>query len=66
MIARDHLYQMNVKATSKDHGFLFCDSVQSDPAEICDVSFNARLVPSQLTNFCSNTEAIGEKGSSTP
>ena len=48
IIPRDQLYQMYVKATSRDHGFLYCDLMQSDPSKMFYSSFNARLVPSQL------------------
>ena len=42
---REQLYQMYVKATSRDHVFLYCDLMQSDPAKMFYASFNARLVP---------------------
>ena len=45
IIPRQQLYQMYVKATSRDHGFLYCDLMQSDPAKMFYASFNARLVP---------------------
>ena len=31
IIPKELLYQMYVKATNRDHGFLFCDLMQSDP-----------------------------------
>ena len=45
IIPREQLYQMYVKATGKDHGFLYCNLMQSDPAKMFYSSFNARLVP---------------------
>ena len=40
---------MYVKATSRDHGFLYCDLMQSDPAKMFYASFNARLVPQDVS-----------------
>jgi len=45
IIPKEQLYQMYVKATNKDHGFLFCDLMQSNPDRMFYSSFNARLVP---------------------
>ena len=42
---RDQLYQMYLKATIVDHGFLFCDLMQRDPAKMFYSSFSSRLVP---------------------
>ena len=36
---------MYVKATSRDHGFLYCDLMQSDPNKMFYSSFKARLMP---------------------
>ena len=58
IIPREQLYQMYVKATSKDHGFLYCDLMQSDPAKMFYASFNARLVPNQLTNSSGSAGGI--------
>ena len=45
IIPRDQLYAMYVKATSKDHGFLYCDLMQSDPDKMFFSSLKARLIP---------------------
>jgi hypothetical protein len=58
IIPREQLYQMYVKATSRDHGFLFCDLMQSDPNKMFYASFNARLVPNQLTNSSGSADGI--------
>ena len=49
IIPREQLYQMYVKATSRDHGFLYCDLMQSAPAKMFYASFNARLVPRDVS-----------------
>ena len=49
IIPKDQLYQMYVKATGKDHGFLYCDLMQSDPNKMFYSSFNARLVPRDVS-----------------
>jgi hypothetical protein len=52
---------MYVKATSRDHGFLYCNLMQSDPAKMFYSSFNARLVPNidnQLTNSSGSADGI--------
>ena len=45
IIPRVQLYQMYVKATSRDHGFLFCDLMQRDSSKMFFSSFNKRLIP---------------------
>ena len=45
IIPREQLYQMYVKATSRDHGFLYCNLMESDPAKMFYASFKSRLVP---------------------
>ena len=45
IVPKEQLYQMYVKATNKDHGFLFCDLMQSNPDRMFYSSFNARLIP---------------------
>ena len=58
IIPKELLYQMYVKATNRDHGFLFCDLMQSDPDRMFYSSFNSRLVPNQLTNSSGSAEGI--------
>ena len=58
IIPREELYQMYVKATSRDHGFLYCDLMQSNPDKMFYASFNARLVPNQLTNSSGSADGI--------
>ena len=50
IIPREQLFQMYVKATSRDHGFLYCDLMQSDPEKMFYSSLNARLVPTDKQN----------------
>ena len=50
IIPKEQLYQMYVKATGKDHGFLFCDLMQSNPNKMFFSSFNARLLPVDKKN----------------
>ena len=45
IIPKEQLYQMYVKATSRDHGFLYCDLMQSDPNKMFYSSFKARPMP---------------------
>ena len=45
IIPREQLYQMYVKATSRDHGFLYCNLMESDPDKMFYASFKSRLVP---------------------
>ena len=45
IVPKEQLYQMYVKATSRDHGFLYCDLMQSDPNKMFYSSFKARLMP---------------------
>ena len=42
---REQLYQMYVKYTRREHGWLYCDLMQSDPTKEPYASFHARLVP---------------------
>ena len=49
IVPRERLYQMYVKATSVDHGFLFCDLMQRDPAKMLYSSVNSRLVPRDVS-----------------
>ena len=42
---KEQLYQMYVKATGRNHGFLYCDLMQSDHNKMFYSSFHARLVP---------------------
>ena len=58
IIPRDQLYQMYVKATNRDHGFLYCDLMQSNPDKMFYASFNSRLVPNQLTSSDGSAEGI--------
>ena len=58
IIPKEQLYQMYVKATGRDHGFLYCDLMQSNPDRMFYSSFNARLVPNQLANSSGNDEGI--------
>ena len=58
IIPKEQLYQMYVAATNKDHGFLYCDLMQSNLEKMFYSSFNARLVPSQLTNSSGNADGI--------
>ena len=50
IIPKEQLYQMYVKATGKDHGFLYCDLMQSNPDKMFFSSFNARLLPVDKEN----------------
>jgi hypothetical protein len=47
LVPREQLYKMYIKATQKDHGFLYVDLMQRDPGKMFFSSFNARLVPLQ-------------------
>ena len=58
IIPKEQLYQMYVKATGRDHGFLYCDLMQSNPDRMFYSSFNARLVPNQLTSSSGRAEGI--------
>jgi len=48
IVPREQLYQMYVKATSVDHGFLYCDLMQRDSSKMFFSSFVSRLVPHSL------------------
>ncbi len=48
IVPREQLYQMYVKATSVDHGFLYCDLMQRDASKMFFSSFVSRLVPQSL------------------
>ena len=48
IIPRDQLYAMYVAATGRDHGFLYVDLMQSDPAKMFFNSLRSRLVPGEL------------------
>lgn len=50
IIPKEQLYQMYVKATNKDHGFLFCDLMQSNPDRMFYSSFNASLIPQSISS----------------
>ena len=58
IIPKEQLYQMYVKAPGKDNGFVCCDLMQSDPAKMFYSSFDARLVPNQLTNSSGIADGI--------
>ena len=70
IIPKEQLYQMYVKATSRDHGFLYCDLMQSDPNKMFYSSFKAKLMPrdasleeeeresSQLTSSSGSADGI--------
>ena len=59
IIPKEQLYQMYVKATNKDHGFLFCDLMQSNPDRMFYSSFNARLIPqSNSSSNMDESEAV--------
>ena len=49
IIPREQLYQKYVKVTSRDHGCLYCDLMQSAPAKMFYASFDARLVPRDVS-----------------
>jgi len=57
IIPKEQLYQMYVKATNKDHGFLFCDLMQSNPDRMFYSSFNARLIPQSNSFSLMNASA---------
>ena len=47
IVPKEQLYQMYRRATSIDHGFLYCDLMQRDASKMFFSSFNARLVPKE-------------------
>jgi len=50
IVPKDDLYKMYRKATSIDHGFLYCDLMQRDSSKMFFSSFNSRLVPSERSD----------------
>ncbi len=54
---------MYVRATSRDHGFLYCELMQSNPERMFYSSFNARLLPvddeGEDNTILNEDEAVG-------